>query len=317
VEAPAGWYPDPRDPRRIRWWDGAAWTEHTAPQPEGSGPYPSAAPEQPYAAVVAEPAPDRRSVLPLIAGVVAFLVLAVGAVAILLGTRSSGSPQARPAPSSAAPSPSTPTPEGSRTGTASPSPGSTQGGADGATLETFRPPDGLLGSSIGTELITDGDTTKDPTLDGWCSSSYATEKDRVARRQWALTVGGQRTGWSVEVVAYGTEAQAKAALAEFVARTKACRDVTITQDGDQQTQNLVSTPKVAAITGISAAQGRITIDFVVDGSTTRANSLGLVQQRGRFLSVIWGGQQSAFSADDDAVLDRLRQQQADALLSAG
>lgn len=317
VEAPAGWYPDPRDPRRIRWWDGAAWTEHTAPQPAGEGPYPTATPEQPYAAAVAEPARERRSVLPLIAGVVAFLVLAVGAVAILVGTRSSSSPQARPAPSTAAPSPTGPTPEGSRTGTASPSPGSTEGGAEGATLETFRPPDGLLGSSIGTELIEDGDTTKDPTLDGWCSMSYATEKDRVARRQWALTVGGQRTGWSVEVVAYGSEAQAKAALAEFVARTKTCKDVTITQDGVDQKQNLVSTPTVPTITGISAAEGRITIDFDDNGSTTRANSLGLVQQRGRYLSVIWAGQQSAFSADDQAVLDRLRQQQADALLAAG
>lgn len=25
-----GWYPDPRDDRRLRWWDGARWTAHTA-----------------------------------------------------------------------------------------------------------------------------------------------------------------------------------------------------------------------------------------------------------------------------------------------
>lgn len=24
-----GWYPDPRDPVRLRWWDGAGWTERT------------------------------------------------------------------------------------------------------------------------------------------------------------------------------------------------------------------------------------------------------------------------------------------------
>lgn len=24
----AGWYPDPSDPARLRWWDGTAWTEH-------------------------------------------------------------------------------------------------------------------------------------------------------------------------------------------------------------------------------------------------------------------------------------------------
>jgi hypothetical protein len=26
--APPGWYPDPRDPARQRWWDGIRWTEH-------------------------------------------------------------------------------------------------------------------------------------------------------------------------------------------------------------------------------------------------------------------------------------------------
>lgn len=27
----AGWYQDPYDPSRLRWWDGARWTEHSAP----------------------------------------------------------------------------------------------------------------------------------------------------------------------------------------------------------------------------------------------------------------------------------------------
>ncbi|MFN8168955.1 MAG: DUF805 domain-containing protein [Candidatus Nanopelagicales bacterium] len=30
---PAGWYPDPAGPTTVRYWDGAAWTEHTAPRP--------------------------------------------------------------------------------------------------------------------------------------------------------------------------------------------------------------------------------------------------------------------------------------------
>jgi hypothetical protein len=30
-----GWYPDPRDPRQRRFWDGTRWTDHLAPRPEG------------------------------------------------------------------------------------------------------------------------------------------------------------------------------------------------------------------------------------------------------------------------------------------
>lgn len=32
---PAGWYPDPAHPAQVRYWDGAQWTPHIAPQPAG------------------------------------------------------------------------------------------------------------------------------------------------------------------------------------------------------------------------------------------------------------------------------------------
>lgn len=31
VAVPQGWYPDPHGVARLRWWDGTAWTQHTAP----------------------------------------------------------------------------------------------------------------------------------------------------------------------------------------------------------------------------------------------------------------------------------------------
>lgn len=47
---PAGWYEDPAAPSHVRWWNGLAWTEHTAPKPPAP-PAPTPAP------VVAEVAP--------------------------------------------------------------------------------------------------------------------------------------------------------------------------------------------------------------------------------------------------------------------
>jgi|GEM_PF-1612381 len=31
---PAGWYEDPSDPGKVRWWNGIAWTDHTQPKPD-------------------------------------------------------------------------------------------------------------------------------------------------------------------------------------------------------------------------------------------------------------------------------------------
>ncbi|WP_414686559.1 DUF2510 domain-containing protein [Mycobacterium sp.] len=34
--SPAAWYPDPRYPQFLRYWNGTAWTEHTAPDPRST-----------------------------------------------------------------------------------------------------------------------------------------------------------------------------------------------------------------------------------------------------------------------------------------
>lgn len=40
MSTPAGWYPDPQEQGRLRYWDGAAWTEHQAPA-QGAVPMPA------------------------------------------------------------------------------------------------------------------------------------------------------------------------------------------------------------------------------------------------------------------------------------
>jgi hypothetical protein len=35
---PAGWYEDPADPARVRWWNGVSWTEHTNAKPGSVSP---------------------------------------------------------------------------------------------------------------------------------------------------------------------------------------------------------------------------------------------------------------------------------------
>ncbi|MEW6477662.1 MAG: DUF2510 domain-containing protein [Actinomycetota bacterium] len=66
MSTPAGWYADPTEPARLRWWDGASWSEHVHPaQPvaaASSSPdtYPPATVIETPLSVPPVPAPARR-----------------------------------------------------------------------------------------------------------------------------------------------------------------------------------------------------------------------------------------------------------------
>ena len=66
MSTPAGWYADPTEPARLRWWDGASWTEHVHPaQPVAAAPsspdtYPPATVIETPLSVPPVPAPARR-----------------------------------------------------------------------------------------------------------------------------------------------------------------------------------------------------------------------------------------------------------------
>ena len=111
---PAGWNPDPEDPSQLRYWDGAAWTEHRHPNPRHDD---QTAPISSAAATSAQPVrpwyKKKRFVLPA-AGV----GLVLFASAVSNGDDSANSPVSQPVttvtvsatqPSSAAPAVKAPT----------------------------------------------------------------------------------------------------------------------------------------------------------------------------------------------------------------
>ncbi|AUG81060.1 hypothetical protein CFP65_6404 [Kitasatospora sp. MMS16-BH015] len=63
--AAPGWYQDPFAPTAVRWWDGAAWTEHTQPHPQA--PPPSTPPAPPAAPAAPQQAgPEALLAAPLL-----------------------------------------------------------------------------------------------------------------------------------------------------------------------------------------------------------------------------------------------------------
>jgi hypothetical protein len=254
------------------------------------------------------PTAPRRRVGAGVLALAGLLVLVLVAAAVLavaaLRSGSGGSTAASSTPSAAS---STPSGGGAPPATAAEA---------AAVLETFKPSAASLPQGIEATLIPQGDVAQgQKTLDGWCSDSYPSEKDRIARRQWALTENGQEIGLSIESVAYGTPAQAAAALAEFTARTQACRDVKLTSDGTSLVQNLVSSADMSGLPeGISGYRGSITVAATpTTGSAFRLNSTSTVQQKGQYLTIVWTNQSTPVTAADQSVIDRFVAQQTDAL----
>lgn len=77
-EAPQGWYADPNQSAQQRWWDGAQWTEHTAPLDQA-----------PVVAAAPPAAKSSKLTVALIIGgiilVIALLTRSLGAILLLVG----------------------------------------------------------------------------------------------------------------------------------------------------------------------------------------------------------------------------------------
>jgi type II secretory pathway pseudopilin PulG len=70
---PGGWYPDPADGGRVRYWDGAAWTEHTAPSAQ-----PAHAAQAPTI-TAATAAPARKGL-----GAGAIVAIVIGSIVVII-----------------------------------------------------------------------------------------------------------------------------------------------------------------------------------------------------------------------------------------
>ena len=271
----------------------------------------------------AEPAAARRGagwgVIALVGALV--VVLAVAAVLIVrsLGSGTGGRVAASASPTATAPV--TPAPSTSATGGRSSGAGTAASAAAAAkVLETFTPSTVGLPAGVAATLIPQGDVAQgEKTLDGWCSSSYATEKDRIARRQWALTQDGTSIGLSVEAVAYATPEQAAAALAEFTARTRACTGVTLDEDGTSVTQTVTASERMAGLPdGISGYRGVMTVTGQgTDGTPFAGTSTSTVQRKGQYLSIVWTNQSTPITSGDQHAIDEFVAQQTRALAETG
>ena len=90
AEAPAGWYADPQDPRRLRYWDGVSWTDQWAPPPAAPTP-PLAGPVATRSAAASYPARLEVDYAPTYNRVTTiFRLVLVIPIAIVLGVLTAG-----------------------------------------------------------------------------------------------------------------------------------------------------------------------------------------------------------------------------------
>jgi hypothetical protein len=220
-------------------------------------------------------------------GVLAAILVAVLAVGGFVGYRALSSPSA-PAAQVAAPPLSKPL----------------AARAAGVILDRFKPPNDTPFNGVNSKLIPKGNTLVTPTLTGWCALKSRTDRTRIARRQWVFTRAGKNFSDSVEVAAYGTSAQAKAAFDEFVATTAACTSKVVHAAKGTVTYTRVSAVSDVSGDGIRSENATLREDAVVAGTKKNLHvwTGGWVQQRGQFLVILWSGQQRPYNESDMNVL---------------
>lgn len=347
MTVPAGWYPDPGAPGRLRYHDGTAWTAHTATR---SAPAP-------------EPSP-----VPAAVGAVG----AVGAPRAVAPPRPGAAPSS---PSAMAPAPPVLMPigvDGPVAADSSPTvipdrvidPRAERprrrwlliGAAGGvlllavgawAVLVDHRPSGAeaaeqafaaqsasrVVDAKAAASLLKGFATPMKPPL-GWmlmpktgasltkpsfaelCGLPASVDSARIARRQWLLTASGKAQPLTVEAVAYRSVADATTAMADV--RTALGRCVKGVTKGKGSSASTTRAVEVRAVTPpVVSAQG-LTTSLVRSGriagtAARKAWITGTIQQRGQFISSVWILSGKPPTLEERTILDQFAYRQAVAL----
>lgn len=132
-----------------------------------------------------------------------------------------------------------------------------------------------------------GTTLNDPSLD-LCNATYASEKDRVERRQVTATkVGSAFTFLSTETVRYSSAAAAQAAQKELVKAMAQC----VTEKGYKDTTGLqvpyTFTEIKSLPNGLVAEGSRVLVRAQIDSGIRARQLLGFYQFNGDFFTGLY------------------------------
>jgi hypothetical protein len=178
--------------------------------------------------------------------------------------------------------------------------------ADGLVLQqiALKVSDMTVGYTFG--LIDGGDQVADEvTLDN-CGYDFTTESHRVARRQYAAedTSGGY-TGLSNELAAYDTVAEAVKALAQWHTSASSCPTTPVTSSvsGDPATAYTVLSNDVG-VAGLPVPSNAVTVESQASSDGTFVE-ITMLQQKGRYVDIVYIDSDSAPSASDLALAEQV------------
>ena len=243
-----GWYADPWTAGQYRYWSGQTWTGETnrwgpATTPPAQttvtaiAPWPAtASPAAPSPFEVGAPDGGTPSRGPMVAGVIALVVLLLvsGAVGFAINSHSHSKRAAVLVPGPITPSPS-------------PSP-TTAPSSQPPVSKSTDPDSGVLGDLVVQQtdvaasrtvlLIPNGNVTTQPTLD-LCNGTFASESLRTARLQVADVDANGNASLSTEAVLYRNAAASTEAFAELRQVSAACPDSPVVSPVHEQTATTV------------------------------------------------------------------------------